>query len=411
VAKKKTALGQTLFRDINPYGAVTAEGDTLPLASIRPDPGQPRRLLPADLAERVASGASEPGAAMAEWLRRAEQQLDANLVELHRLATSIEQHGLINAVTVRRAAAGEAVPAGVDYLLITGERRYWAFVLLALQGRLVHSGSEAGDPGHIPARIAPEGISVRAHQLIENLLREDINAVEKAEGLWALRYELSGVNDRSPLPEMVNDSSLEGEDGAAGLAPWKQVVELLGISKRYRIFLTSVLGLAPEALALVRRHNLAEMTIRPIVQKLRDRPALQLAALQQLITWQAENEAGEGPNRAITRSVQELVDDLLAGEAAEAAGKKGRLTIELSPQTQRFATRVRGALRFIQRLSPQDATLVARDLALDPAFAPTRDELAELRTQLDDLLQKVAHYQNPAQGEKTVTARSRKKRI
>ena len=43
----------------------------LPLASILPDPHQPRQLLPSDLAAHVQSGELTPAKAMAEWQKRA----------------------------------------------------------------------------------------------------------------------------------------------------------------------------------------------------------------------------------------------------------------------------------------------------------------------------------------------------
>jgi RNase P protein component len=243
-----------------------------------------------------------------------------------------------------------------------------------------------------------EGISVRAHQLIENIMREDINAVEKARGLWALRYELSGVpaggvNDSSPSAEEdeVNDSS----PPAAGLVPWARVAEELGISKRYRIFLTQVLSLSPEAQALVEENGLAETTIRPIVQKLRDEPALQLAALEQLVAWQQENEEGDGPRRAITRGVDELVERLLQQKELAAAGpavQQAAAAVDQEAQTRRFRRRVRGAVRFLHQLPRPEIVLLARDLALDSHYGDVVDDVVALRDQLDELLRRVDEY-------------------
>ena len=76
MAKKKTALssGANL---ISSDTQAQSEGQTqiptvAPLDSILPDPGQPRRLLPDDLAETVARGIVSPVEAVQEWLRRAE---------------------------------------------------------------------------------------------------------------------------------------------------------------------------------------------------------------------------------------------------------------------------------------------------------------------------------------------------
>lgn len=399
MAKKKTGLSSTLFRGIDPYAQEeqpeAAGSARLPLSAIRPDPGQPRRLLPAALAAAVAAGELTPAEVIARWLA---SEADApSLQALRQLAESIARHGLINPITVRRPRADETAPPNTDYFVVTGERRYWAHLLLAETGRSVGGGDTTLPATEIAATVVDEGISVRAHQLIENLMREDINAVEKARGLWALRYELSGL----PLAE-VNDSSPDAEEAEvndssplAGLVPWTRVAEEMGISNRYRIFLTQVLSLSPEAQALVEQHGLAETTIRPIVQKLRDEPALQLAALQQLIAWQQENAEGEGPRRAITRGVDELVERLLQQQELVAAGpavQRAAAAVDQEAQTRRFRRRVRGAVRFLHRLPRAEMVLLARDLALDSGYGDVVDDVVALRDQLDELLRRVDDY-------------------
>lgn len=373
MAKKRTGLSNTLFSGIDPYGQDTADAApdesrllALPLTDVRPDPGQPRRLLPGHIQAMLEEqGDHRPQAAMAAWLQQATSG-DARLRELRKLADSIAAHGLINPITVRPA------PAGDGYWIITGERRYWAHVLLAHEGRRLAVGDQP-DPGRIQCLLAPEGITIRAHQLIENISREDINALEKAEGLLALRYELSGVNPGSP---------------DANLVPWNQVGDVLGISKRYRIYLTSVLDLAPEAQAIVAAHNLAEKTIRPIVQKLKKHPELQLEALQQLVAWQQEDD-GSADSAVSNKSVQVLVSRLLARRQ----GRRPRPTLKEAPKTYGLQRNVRRTLRFLNDLEQGDRVLVARDLARDEVFAETLTEMQTLHEQLTDLLRQVDDYQ------------------
>jgi hypothetical protein len=383
---------------------------TLPLDSILPDPNQPRRLLPADLMEAVITKRSTPVAALQTWLRRAERAqtettapaLQHNVRELKRLADSIEQHGLISPISVRQPGPEESLPAGAAYLIITGERRYWAHVYLLSEGKQIHEGETISEPSQIKATIAPAGITIRAHQLIENLLREDINAIERARGMWILRYELSGVNYSSPDEadfEGVNYSSpfttdLTGVNySSPQLVAWSQVEQALGISKRYRIFVTSVLKLSPEARELVEAHNLAEMTIRPIVQKLKEKPELQLKALNQLIAWQAENEAEGGPGRAIVASVRELVDKLLAAEAGESAAAKITRSVSSAPVV-RFHSKVRQTLDFLGRLKPNDREGLTEALGRDE-FAEVMIDLRILRQQIDTILDSVTTSQPP----------------
>lgn len=397
MARKKTGLSETLFQGIDPYSQGDApQGATqsLPLTAVRPDPQQPRRLLPRQLARDVARGTLSPMQAMRRWVEVGQDGKSADLQALRRLADSIARHGLINPISVRPAGEEEETPPGVTHFIVTGERRYWAHVLLALEGRAVQVGESAREATEIRVGVTAPGITIRAHQLIENIMREDINALEKARGLWALREELSKVNDSSPVDDgaQVNDSSPSADRSA--LVPWNRVSEELGISKRYRIYLTSVLDLCEEAQVLVMEHGLAEITIRPIVQKLRDDPPLQVAALRQLISWQQENEAEDGPNRAITRSVKALVDEMLARKAAaeRADVQEAARAVDHAAQTRQFRRRLRRVLRFLYDLPDEEHVLLARDLALDEAFAGTADEIHDLRRALDDLLQAVQDY-------------------
>jgi hypothetical protein len=403
VAKKRTSLSQTLFSGIDPFGQDVA-GDNggrlllLPVTAVQPDPDQPRRLLPADLVTHLQQARPyDPLAVMRLWLAR-EADGDQRLTDLRQLADSIAQHGLINPITVRPAPA--ATDGGAQYWIITGERRYWSHLLLAAEGRRIAVGES--DPQQIQALLAAEGISIRAHQLIENINREDINALEKAQGLVALRYELSELapandsspaapaNDSSPAAD-VNDSSPAADvtDRSRQLVPWTQVSEALGISPRYRIYLTGVLELAPEARAIVAAHNLAEMTIRPIVQKLKERPDLQIEALQQLVAWQQANEAEEGPNRPITKLAQDLVNRLLARERRGG----GVASARPAAHTRKLRQSFRRALHLFHDLPDEELVLVARDLAFDKQFKPALAELQALRRQLDALWQQVEAYQ------------------
>ena len=82
MAKKKTSLSQTLFGQIDPYGTVSEElleprltgpQATLPLEAIRPDPNQPRQLLPLALSQALAAGQLAPVEALRSWLGQADE--------------------------------------------------------------------------------------------------------------------------------------------------------------------------------------------------------------------------------------------------------------------------------------------------------------------------------------------------
>jgi len=394
VAKKRTGLSQTLFDGIDPYGKGVGEpasaGEqsdqtgrllSLPLGIVRPDPEQPRRLLPANLQSALAEqGKYDPVIIMKSWLAQAPKG-DAKLGDLRKLADSISRHGLINPISVR--PLDPPLSDGTQYLIITGERRYWAHVLLAAEGRQIQIGEQA-DPGQVQALLAPDGISIRAHQLIENIVREDINAVEKAHGMVALRYELSGVNPGSPPSPAKELSTSE-------LISWTEVSNALDISKRYRIYVTSVLDLSDDAQAIVTEYNLAEKTIRPIVQKLKKYPTLQVEALQQLVGWQRENDSEEGVDRAVNnKSVTALVNRLLVRENRPMSQPR----IQTAPNTQIFSSNVSRTIRFLKELKQEDLVLVARDLALDQTYKGTVEELQDLQTKIDQILQQVDTYRS-----------------
>lgn len=424
---------------------------TASLESILPDRGQPRRLLPPDLAEALARGDLSRVAALQEWIHRAESEtaeagLRRNIRELKRLADSIEQHGLISPISVRPPTPDEALPPGVEYLIVTGERRFWAHVYLLSEGKQIREGETLTEPSEIKITLARRGVSIRAHQLIENLLREDINAVERARGMWALRYELSGINVTSPLPEAIeedDDVNLSSHDTGAdqatsvnlsshgmnevqttdvnlsshdtgvdqaadenlsshGLALWSEVETLLGISRRYRIFVTSTLNLCQEAQDLIAAHDLAELTIRPIIQKLKNKPELQVKALTQVIEWQKENEEEGGPGVSVVASVKELVEQLLTNEetgqesmATPAIPKRFRAVS--SAPVIRFRNKVRQTLDFLSRLKDTDRAGLTEALYQDD-FTDVVVDLRNLQQQLEVILKEVMR-RRPAEPE------------
>jgi hypothetical protein len=413
VAKKKTGLSQTLFGQIDPYGTQIEETTitpisvpaTLPLNTIRPDPGQPRQLLPSSLSQALAAGQLAPAEALQSWLSQAnETDLEAlpkPIRELRRLADSIAQHGLINPITVRPARSDEALPAGVDYVVVTGERRYWSHVLLCAEKQAIREGSEVSAPDQIKAVVVQAGISVRAHQLIENLMREDINAVEKARGLWALRYELSGVNRGSPILDEaesngVNHGSLAASNSTSPLVSWSQVEEALRISKRYRIFVTGVLDLSREAQNLVAEHSLSERIIRPIVQKLKGRPDLQIEALHKLIQWREAPDTEDEPRQPLMDSTEALVAELLSrSETTDNTllpTRKSLSPARRPPGAEQFRNKVQAALRFLNKLEEPELIGLTQDLATTTRYGEVIEELRDLRERIDTILEAVDVY-------------------
>ncbi len=411
MAKKKTSLSSTLFQDINPYGQSqlpvldAAQAMTYQISAILPDPDQPRQLLPLDYLEALWKGQWTPEEALQAWLVAGGNGEARKIAKLRELADSIAQHGLINPITVRSPAADEQTPIGVRFVIITGERRYWAHVLLAIEGREIKHGDGSQAPGQIQAVVSAPGILIRAHQLIENLQREDINAIEKAWGLWALRYELSGVNYRSPFvaggavaePEAWVERGGETEadevSAHASLVPWKTVCETVGVSSRYRIYLTNVLQLSREAQIIIQQYDLAEMVIRPVVQKLRPYPELQLQALQQIVAWQEANAQDTDERRDVTRAAESLVEQLLRQKDVAAAPVSFGLPTTNLPTVRTLHKGLYRVLRLLQPLDEKELTQMAHEMSQSKDADSVFQELTTLQQKLAFLLAQVQESQ------------------
>jgi ParB family transcriptional regulator, chromosome partitioning protein len=138
------------------------------------------------------------------------------------LASSIKEQGIINPITVR--------PQGNKFIIIAGERRFLA-------------ASRAGLKT-VPAQIRKVSKNdVMLISLIENLQREDLNSIDRAEGIKALKVNL-------------------------GL-PWNQIGKKLGLSKQRILDLVGLLDLPDEIKKDIRDKKLTEKHGRAL-RKLKD---------------------------------------------------------------------------------------------------------------------------------------------
>jgi ParB family chromosome partitioning protein len=138
------------------------------------------------------------------------------------LAGSIKEQGIINPITVRLY--------GKKYIVIAGERRFLA-------------AKEAGLKT-VPALIRKVSKNdVMLISLIENLQREDLNSIDRAEGIKALKVNL-------------------------GL-PWTEVARKLGLSKQRVLDLVGLLNLPDEIKEDIRSRKLTEKHGRAL-RKLKD---------------------------------------------------------------------------------------------------------------------------------------------
>lgn len=173
----------------------------LNLADLQPDPEQPRKYFD-------------------------EQALSE-------LRASIEKHGVLQPVLVRQAADG-------GLLLVSGERRYLASKLTGLQ--TIPAVFTDGEPTEI--------------SIVENLLRENLTAIEEAEAIERLRLEhnyllsdlsaalgksdstLSEILSLNKLPDEVKNDCHNDPKTARGIlveiAKKKDPATMLSLYTRYK---------------------------------------------------------------------------------------------------------------------------------------------------------------------------------
>lgn len=228
-------------------------GQLIPIDQIRPDPSQPRKLLPPDLLELLATGGASFD--VLDQLRaRAEHNkwIRERLAELDVLAHSICEDGLMNPIRV--IADGDE-----RYRIEEGERRWWVHQILVQQGKdqfqniaafVVEQDSESS--GLLRRRVA------------ENVLRSDFTAIELARAMASRVQEI-----------------LAGEPDTKRGDAERRVGSENGMSDRRVRQFVALLTLSPEVQELAQQARLSESSLRRIVG-IKD-AAQQLAAVQELM--------------------------------------------------------------------------------------------------------------------------------
>lgn len=374
--KRGSALDTLFSGSVDPYAKSYESSDApasqdstlaqLDIMTILPDPGQPRHFLPDDLYERLRTGTSNPVEVLQAWVTRATRlgsppAMQQEIMALEQLAQTVEWHGLINPITVR-PVTDENVPTTVAYLIRTGERRWWAHVLLTSQQKRIQ---DKQSPEVIKAIIDTDVTLLRAEQLVENMARSDLSVIEKAQGIEVLYAELSEARGRK--------------------VKWEEVDQLLGISRNYRWRLRKVLTLSDEAVQLVIENNLQEKPLRPVIDKLADRPDLQLAAIRQLIAWQEAEETG-GHDR-LSGYVEQLLRQERVQQGRGKATKEQR--VSLSAWSKKFGRNVSKTLQLFDDLDDEAlggvAAIVANDDTATAALTLLRDRIDAILAESDRL--------------------------
>jgi len=224
----------------------------VPVSQILPDPYQPRPLLPPEIKQDFFTGQLNCFEAARAWLALAEQEpAEAERVQalLHMGATFTE-HGQIKPVTGYWDAQSRR------FVLETGERRFWAAVLQAVQ-------QESAAEPQLEALVVEQ--PSRARQVLENITAEPPSAVMRAREIAALVLEQMGV-----LPE-TGESDFAYYRRAAQIKRLpspvvRHVEDLLGMSRRYIRYYLQILHLPDHLLLLADRYRLSEGALREVLK-------------------------------------------------------------------------------------------------------------------------------------------------
>jgi ParB family transcriptional regulator, chromosome partitioning protein len=293
MSQKKAALGRSLDALLYRHTARPASASLEGGPAAEAPPAEELARIPLDLLQR---GRYQP-------------RVDMRPETLQELADSIKAQGVVQPIVVRPVGATAAAPAGPRrYEIIAGERRWRAAQLAGLSD--------------IPAiiRSVPDETAI-AVALIENIQRENLNALEEARA----------------LERLINEFELTHQ----------QAADAIGRSRAAVSNLLRLLELAPEVSALLERRELEMGHARALLALTQKRQQIEVAMLiakkglsvretealvrrmQQHAASAPRDEAeGRAPDPNVQRLEQELAEKLGAKVAIQhAASGKGKLVV------------------------------------------------------------------------------------
>ncbi|MEZ4666447.1 MAG: ParB N-terminal domain-containing protein [Anaerolineae bacterium] len=262
--------------------------ERLLLEMVRPDPIQPRRVLPEQLHFAFHNNRLTPTQALKELVQlvqvaarqrgrpfnnvlellpnpddEKEEDLSAHLSpeeqllhDLVNLAVTIRDDGQVNPLTVVDVSQGVTQQFRIE----TGERRYWATWLLR-----DFIANYTGD-GMIPCIIIPGERSSVFRQAKENTARAGLSAIAMARQTALLLLTVHGYE--IPTQAVSNDFYRQAlELDLKGKREYTDTVlsAMGGIGKMHFSHYKALLKLSDEAIELADRHNLDEKKLRYVI--------------------------------------------------------------------------------------------------------------------------------------------------
>lgn len=301
------------------------------LERIRPDFTQARHILPHDLRVQVEEGELSPRQAMQELMARAGKGEDVARLQLEgekgllALADSIASVGLRQPANVY-TVPDPRHPTKRAYRLGEGERRYWAYHILALRG--------LAEFERLPCIIdepPEEEERVQERQEAENAARRDLPAIARARSLARMKERLTHQFQGS---EMLSSNELDGMVG-------QRVGAITGatISGRMVRNYLALLTLPPGAQELAEAAGVSERQLRPLVRL--KGPQEQVNLVQRILRGGLTGAEVEGAVKAILQPPSKRV----RGEVAVVGGAPAK-----SAELQRLSRSLPRLIRDLQRV-------------------------------------------------------------
>ncbi len=259
--------------------------ERLLLEMVRPDPVQPRRVMPeplhfafhgnrltptqalkqlVQLVQVAARQRGRPFNNVLELLPNPDDESDEDpsvhlspeeqlLRDLVNLAITIRDDGQVNPLTVVDVSQGVTQQFRIE----TGERRYWATWLL----RDFVPGSNSD--GMIPCIIIPAERSSVFRQAKENTARSGLSAIAMARQAALLLLTIHGYQ----IPDTAVPNDFYRQALELDLRGKREYTEAIlsamgGVKKGYLSYIKNLLKLSDEALELADRHNIEEFKLR-----------------------------------------------------------------------------------------------------------------------------------------------------